>query len=232
MHCGDGFGDSVYLDKIDITVNLINNKAESVDIALEKLKNYKIKDIGAIGDSYKEFEMLNKVQQLGGLTGIIGGGYNTKSGIDIFASKYNNEGQIDRLIKGIADVEHGICVDGFVASFINEHQQSTIIQHLNQIRNNPIISDLERQKNIRIKELQDMVNTGLITEDDLEKIFYLDIVASDYMNHIPFEEKNLEYAKNLINRSLQIGTNFSKEAVSNNKRLLKSSGNIKMLFNK
>ncbi len=232
MHCGDGFGDSVYLDKIDVTVNLINNKVESVDIALEKLKNYKIKDIGAIGDSYKEFDMLNKIHQLGGLTGIIRGGFNTKCGIEIFTSKYNNENQIDKLIKGIADVEHDMYTDAFVTSFIDEHLQSTIIQHLNQIRNNPIISDLERQKNIRIKELQDMVNTGLITEDDLERIFYLDIVARDYMIHVPLEEKNLEYVKNLINRSLQIGTNFSKEAVSNNKRLLKSNGNIKMLFNK
>lgn len=232
MNCGDGFGDSVYLDKIDVTINLINNKAESVDIALEKLKNYKIKNIGAIGDSFKEFDMLNKIYQLGGLTGIIGGSFNTKCAIENFISKYNNENQTDKLIKSIADVENDMYIDVFVTSFHNNHQQLTPIQLLNQIKNNSMISNLEKQKNVRIQELQNMFNTGLITEDDLERILYLDIVARDYMIYVPLENRNLEYAKSLISRSLQIGINFSKEAVSNKKQLLKSKGNIKMLFNK
>lgn len=232
MNCGDGFGDSVYLDKIDVTVNLINNKIESVDIALEKLRNYKIKDIGAIGDSFKDFDMLNKIYQLGSLTGIIGGSFNTKCGIEHFTSKYSNENEMDKLIKSIADVEKDMYIDAFVTSFHNNHQQLTSIQLLNQIKNNPMIGNLEKQKNIRIKELQDMVNAGLTTEDDLERILYLDIVAREYMIYVPLENRNLEYARSLINRSLQIGTNFSKEAVSNQKQLLKSKGNIKMLFNK
>lgn len=234
MNCGVGFGDSVYLDEMGITVNLIVNKVESVDIVLEKLKDYKIKDIGAIGDGFKEFDLLTKIHDLGGVTGIIGGSFNNKIAIENALSKYNNENKIDKLIKGIADVEYEIYLSSFVTDFHNkfEHSQLTIKQFLEQLRNDSTINGLKRQKDIRIKELQDMVDYGLITEDDLERIIYLDIIVKDRMCYVPLNDINLEYAQNLINQTRQIGANFSIKAVSEKTQLLKSYGNIKMLFNK
>lgn len=234
MNCGARFGDSVYLDELGITVNLIVNKVESVDIVLEKLKDYKTKELCAIGDGFKEFDLLTKIHELDGLTGIIGGNFYNKITIENVLSKYSNENKIDKLIKGIADVEYEIFLSAFITNFNNElkHSQLTSKQFLEQLRNDPTKNNLKRQKEIRIKELQGMVGSGLITEDDLERIIYLDIVVKDRMIYVPLNDINLEYAQNVINQTYQIGANFSATTASEKTHLLKSNGDIKMLFYK
>lgn len=59
-------------DEEQLEINLINNKSESVEIVLQRLKDFSINSIYAIGDSEKDLDMLLLVKGLCGKPVIIG----------------------------------------------------------------------------------------------------------------------------------------------------------------
>lgn len=215
-------------------VGFIEDKSEAVDITLKKLKGYKIKDIGAIGDTYKEFGLLNEVHNLGGYTGIIGGSYVTRCKIKYLLFDDNSASNI---ISKIAELECWIRSGALIKDFIDKRVESgikmTIIDEIRNIANSQELKNIREQKDNRVKELNELFENGDISIEELKRILYLDCIADDqlFISYMS-EELSAQKAEEVLTQTYIIGENFSENPVSENKQLLKTGADIKRICGK
>ena len=213
----------------------IDDKSEAVDITLKKLKAYKIKDIGAIGDTYKEFGLLNEVHNLGGYTGIIGGSYVTRCQIKYLLCGDDSPSNI---ISKIAELERNIRQGAFVSEFINKRIDSgirmTIIDEIRNIANSPEYKNINKQRDNRVKELNELFENGDISLKELNRILYLNCIADDqlFISSMPYKELSAKKAEEVLNETHILGEKFSENPVSENKQLLKTGMDIKRICGK
>lgn len=218
-----------------LDVYFIDCKEEAVDITLNKLKDYKIKNIGGIGDTANEFGLLNYIYELGGYTGIIGGSINIH---EIIQGLLKGKNDVNNVIEQIAGLEFKIRNHALIADIHNNGgiDNIDIIDRLKYIRNLPEYRYLTEQKNNRIKELTVLFERGTISFSELNRIFYLDSLAYDKLFasavSIPNEQLNLDKAEEILSKVSVLGSNFSDTAISRQKYLLKTDIDIKTIFGK
>lgn len=228
-----GCGGSINIYGLDIT--FIDFKEEAVDITLNKLKGYKIKSIGGIGDTANEFELLNYIHELGGYTGIIGGSVTTH---EIMSSLLNEKNNVHNIIEQIARLEFRIRSHGLIGDIHNNGYLNNmdIIDQFKYIGSLPEFKYINEEKDNRINELSELFKRGDISLVELNRIFYLDSLAFDKLFasavSIPNEQLNLDKAEEILSKVSVLGSNFSDTAISGQKHLLKANIDIKMILGK
>lgn len=217
-----------------IEIWFINDKSEAVDITLKKLKGYKIKDIGAIGDTYKEFGLLNEVYNLGGYTGVIGGSYVTRCKIKYLLC---GDDSAPNIISKIAELECWVRSGALIKDFIDNRVESgirmTIIDEIRNIANSQELKNIREQKDNRVKELNKLFENGDISIEELRRILYLNCIADDQLFISSMsEELSTQKVEEVLTQTHIIGENFSENPVSENKQLLKTGMDIKRICGK
>lgn len=226
-----GCGNSANIQGLKVW--FIDDKSEAVDITLKKLKGYKIKDIGAIGDTYHEFRLLNKISNLGGFTGVIGCNHEINNIIKCSLGNIYNGFDI---ISKIAELELQIRRKSLITCFFNKGlgNKTTLMKQIRNIVNLPEYKDIIEKKDNRIKELTELFENGEISLEELKRILYLDYIAYDelYISDMPHTLLSLDKAEEVLNKTYVMGENFSFSVISENKGLLETNMDIKKICSK
>lgn len=201
------------INMYNLQINFVNQKEEAIELALDKLKNYKIKNICAMGDSASEFELLNVVSKLGGYTCVVGGNFESNGYIEGLLLNSNQS-----IIEKIAKLEFEIRVMALISE---KHSKYSSKNSGKDVVESQEFKDINEKKKNRIREL---INSGFST-DALKRILYLDFIVNDrlFCPNPSYEEKNdLNKAEEALAQISIIAKNFLPEPVSNQKVIKKN----------
>lgn len=208
----------------DITVSLIKEKEECVDIVLKKLKEagIEITEILGLGDDEKDLNMLLKIKELGGNVGIIAD--STMRFCNLLQYLDFEKRTLDENIDKIIEYEFSIESNKLINKKIEEAQRKRI-NFIEHFTGSEEYVDLIDRKTARKSELKEGYLSGNITAEALQNcLTAAELTVRYYNRYVREKELSGEQIDEGIDKKIYALTeNISSSAISTNTNMLKSS---------
>lgn len=208
----------------DITVSLIKEKEECVDIVLKKLKEagIEITEILGLGDDEKDLNMLLKIKELGGNVGIIAD--STMRFCNLLQYLDFEKRTLDENIDKIIEYEFSIESNKLINKTIEEAQRKRI-NFIEHFTGSEEYVDLIDRKTARKSELKEGYLSGNITAEALQNcLTAAELTVRYYNRYVREKELSGEQIDVGIDKKIYALTeNISSSAISTNTNMLKSS---------
>ena len=207
----------------DITISLINEKEECVDIVLKKIKEagIEITDILGLGDDEKDLNMLLKIKELGGNVGIIAD--STMRFCNLLHYLDFEKRTLDENIDKIIEHEFSIESNKLINKTIEEAQRRKA-NFIQVLTGSEEYVNLINRKTARKKELKEGYLSGSITAETLQNCLTAAELTTRYYNRY-VREKELSGEKideGIDKKIYALTENISSSAISTNTNMLKS----------
>lgn len=231
-----GTPEFINIDKLiykGIEITLVKNKKEAVDKVLNYLKesNVEIGTIYGMGDSIADVDMLLRIKELGGITGLVAdenifGRYTPGY---VVPSKITHE-NIEEVANNIAETEFRFERH----NLINKYRSLYGVEFIKYIRTSDEFKTLKKKQESRALEIQEKFLCGALIRDDLVGLVYLSSLAFQYiMRNSNYEGNGIfYYDKDKYDEILKLGENVSTRVLERQSDLLLGRSIVKLFDNK
>lgn len=205
----------------DISVMLIDEKSECVDIVLEDLvsKGIDINTIVGVGDDEKDVEMLFRIQELGGSVATIAERESYLT--NCFSFPEINEFTYKDIVKKIVDQEYSIDENLLCGCLMKQQKCESFSSVLRFIKDSPDYKEIQDKKGIRIDELISLYESGEVDDLYLQRCLYNAELAYRYFYRYQYNDSyQVGYGEELLNKITSISLYHSSKSLSNNEQLL------------
>lgn len=216
-----------------IEITLVDNKCEAVNKVLDEFKkaNIEIGRIYGMGDSIVDIDMLLKIKELGGMSGLVADEYEICHG----TTEYDIPSLVNH--ENIKEVANNIAKTEFRFeryNLIGKYRRLYGSKFIEFIRASDDLKVLKEKQESRSLEIQEKFLCGVLTRDDLIKLVYLPSLAFKYvLKNVKTDKAGMiYYDEDKYNEVLGLGKNISTHVLERQPDLLLGRSIVKLFDNK